>query len=55
MARRHVNLRPVGQANLSIAANVPSQRSIRTPANAVTVKLDISGMADGQHAAWVMF
>jgi hypothetical protein len=41
---------PISPGNLSIAGSIPSQRSIRTPANAVTVKLDISRMADGQHA-----
>lgn len=43
-------LQPIGQGNLGTASSVPSQRSMRTPANAVTVKLDISRMADGQHA-----
>ena len=42
--------KPIAPGDLGTTANVPSQRSMRTPANSVTVKLDMSRMADGQHA-----
>lgn len=42
--------RPIEPGNLATTGSVPSQRSLRTPANVVTVKMDLSRMADGQHA-----
>lgn len=42
--------RPIKPGDLVTTANMPSQRSLRTPDNSVTVKLDLRGMKDGQHA-----
>jgi beta-xylosidase len=37
------------------AGNTPTQRAMRTEHNEVTVKLDVSGMADGQEAGLCHF
>jgi beta-xylosidase len=42
--------RAIEPGNLSTTGSVPSQRSLRTIASAVTVKIDLSRMVDGQHA-----
>ncbi|GGH00232.1 glycoside hydrolase family 43 protein [Mucilaginibacter phyllosphaerae] len=42
--------KPVENNNLLKAGNTLTQRAFRTQANIVTVKLDISAMASGQHA-----
>jgi len=47
--------RPLVPANLLKAGNTVSQRSFRTAANAVVVKLDLRGMADGQQAGLCHF
>jgi beta-xylosidase len=47
--------RPVEPDNLLKAGNTLTQRSYRTRANEVVVKLDISGMADGQKAGLTHF
>lgn len=41
---------PNKPGDLTTTGTMPSQRSLRTPANVVTVKLDLGRMADGQHA-----
>ena len=47
--------RPLVPASLLKAGNTVSQRSFRTAANAVVVKLDLRGMADGQQAGLCHF
>jgi beta-xylosidase len=47
--------RPLRPGDLLTAGNTLSQRSYRTAANEVTVKLDVSGMADGQSAGLCHF
>jgi beta-xylosidase len=47
--------RPLAPANLLKAGNTLSQRSFRTAANVVVVKLDLRGMADGQQAGLCHF
>jgi beta-xylosidase len=47
--------RPLRSGDLLVAGNTLTQRVFRTPYNQVTVKLDISGMADGQHAGIAHF
>jgi len=47
--------RPLRSRDLLGAGNTLTQRVFRTPYNQVTVKLDISGMADGQHAGIAHF
>lgn len=42
--------RPLETNRLLRAGNTLTQRSFRTPSNRVTIKMDISGMADGQRA-----
>lgn len=42
--------RPLEHDKLLKAGNTLTQRSFRTPHNEVTVRIDISQMADGQHA-----
>ncbi len=41
---------PIEKNNILKAGNTLTQRTFRTPANEVIIKLDISGMADGQKA-----
>ena len=41
---------PLSPGDFKKAGNTLTQRSLRTPHNVVTVKLDIGGMADGQQA-----
>lgn len=49
-------IRPEEGKNILLrAGNTLTQRSLRTPENTVTVKLDISGMADGQTAGITHF
>jgi beta-xylosidase len=43
---------PLKPDNLLTAGNTLTQRCMRTAANEVTVKLDLAGMADGQHAGF---
>ena len=47
--------RPLVPASLLKAGNTLSQRSFRTAANVVVVKLDLRGMADGQQAGLCHF
>ena len=47
--------RPLRPGDLFKAGNTLSQRSYRTAANRVTVKLDVAGMADGQRAGLCHF
>lgn len=47
--------RPLEQGNLFKAGNTLTQRTWRTPANCVTIKVDISNMADGQRAGLCHF
>lgn len=42
--------RPIKPGDLATTASIPTQRSMRTARNMVTVKLDLSRMTDGQHA-----
>lgn len=52
-AFRPVN--PGDKAVLLRAGNTISQRSFRTKSNMVTIKLDIAGMSDGEHAGLTHF
>lgn len=47
--------RPLKPNNLKSAGNTLTQRSFRTPSNISTVKLDISGMTDGQRCGLCHF
>jgi len=42
--------RPLEPGNIKKAGNTLTQRSLRTASNEVTVKVDLSGMADGQQS-----
>ena len=46
---------PLHPGDFKGAGNTLTQRSLRTPHNEVTVKLDLSGMADGQQAGLVHY
>ncbi len=46
---------PLAQNDLLKAGNTLTQRTLRTSNNEVTIKLDISGMADGQEAGLAHF
>ena len=46
---------PLHPGDFKKAGNTLTQRSLRTPHNEVTVKLDLSGMADGQQAGLVHY
>ncbi len=47
--------RPLKENDLMTAGNTLTQRTFRTPANKVTIKMDISGMENGQHAGLCHF
>lgn len=47
--------KPIQQDNLLKAGNTLTQRSMRTKENEVIVKMDLSGMADGQKAGLTHF
>ena len=47
--------RPLEKDNLLKAGNTLTQRSFRAPNNEVTIRLDISHLADGQHAGLCHF
>ena len=47
--------RPLEPNNLFKAGNTLTQRTWRTPSNCVTVKIDLTHMADGQHAGLCHF
>ncbi len=47
--------KPIKASDLLSAGNTLTQRAFRTESNQVTVKLDISGMADGQQAGLCHF
>lgn len=47
--------KPLQESNLLKAGNTLTQRSMRTKANEVIVKMDLSGMADGQKAGFSHF
>ena len=49
------NSKPLAPDNLMKAANTLTQRSMRTEFSQVTIKLDISAMADGQQAGLCHF
>ncbi len=47
--------KPLSPGDFKKAGNTLTQRSVRTPHNSVTVKLDLTGMAEGQQAGFAHY